>query len=129
MEELKADSIEKETCIIHLEVKVQGFTSSLEKAQKEAIAAFMKSEEFKNRLDRHYIAGYEDFRSNAKEAYPKMDFDSFKIPTTIESSLLQTSFEDVNIMDDDSTEPVQDATDSNKDNPKSGGNAPSGLSQ
>ena len=71
----------------------------------------------------------EDFRSNAKEAYPKMDFDSFKIPTTIESSLLQTSFEDVNIMDDDSTELVQDATDSNKDNPKSGGNALSGLSQ
>ena len=129
MEELKADSIEKETCIIHLEVKVQGFTSSLEKAQKEAIAAFMKSEEFKNRLDRHYIAGYEDFRSNAKEAYPKMDSNSFKITTTVESSLLQTSSEDVNIMDDDSTELVQDATDSSKDDPKSGGNARSGLSQ
>ena len=129
MEKFKANSIKKETRIIHLKVKVQGFTLSLEKAQKEAIAAFMKSDEFKNRLDRHYTAGYEDFRSDAKEAYPKMDFDSFKIPTTIESSLLQTSFEDVNIMDDDSTEPVQDATDSNKDNPKSGGNAPSGLSQ
>ena len=129
MEKLKENSIKKETRIIHLEVKVQGFTLSLEKAQKEAIAAFMKSNEFKNRLDRHYTADYEDFRSDAKEAYPKMDFDSFKIPTTIESSLLQTSFEDVNIMDDDSTEPVQDATDSNKDDPKSRGNAPSGLSQ
>ena len=51
----------------------------------------MKSDEFKICLDRHYAAGYEDFRSNAKEAYPEMDFDSFKIPTATESSLLSTS--------------------------------------
>ena len=77
MEELKADSIEKETHISHLEVKVQGFTSSLEKAQKEAIATFMKSNDFTNCLDRYYAAGYEDFRSDVEEAYPKVDFDSF----------------------------------------------------
>ena len=32
VEELKADSIEKDTRVSHLEVKVQGFTSSMEKA-------------------------------------------------------------------------------------------------
>ena len=42
VEELKANSIEKDTRISHLEVKVQGFTSSMEKAQKEAVTAFMR---------------------------------------------------------------------------------------
>ena len=129
VEELKANSIEKDTRISHLEVKVQGFTSSMEKAQKEAIAAFMKSNEFKIHLDRHYVVGYEDFRSDAKEAYPEMDFDFFKIPTAVESSLPQTSSEDVNIMDDALTEPTQDVAETSKDDPKSGDNAFSGLSQ
>ncbi|KAL0004741.1 hypothetical protein SO802_012302 [Lithocarpus litseifolius] len=62
-----------------------------------------------------------DFYSDTKEAYPKMDFDVFKVPTPAESSLLQKSSKDVNIMDDASTEP-------SKDDPKSG-DAPSGLSK
>ena len=128
MEELKADSIEKETCITHLEVKVQEFTSSMEKAQKEAVTAFMRSNKFKTHLDCHYAVGYENFHTDAKEAYPEMDFDSFIIPTAIESSLLPTSSENVNMVDDASTEPVQDALDASKDNPKSRGDAPSGLS-
>ena len=89
----------------------------------------MKSDKFKIGLDRHYTVGYEDFHFDAKEAYPKMDFDSFKFPTTVKSSLPQTSFEDVNIVDDASTKPAQDATDASNDKPKSRGNAPSGLSQ
>ena len=100
VEELKADTIEKETRITHLEGKVLWLTSSMEKAQKEAIAAFMRSDEFKVRLDRHYVFGYKDFRSDAKEAYLEIDFDSFKIPTTTESSLLLTSSEDINVVDD-----------------------------
>ena len=39
------------------------------------------------------------------------------------------SSENVNVVDDASTEPTQDATDASKDDPKSGGDAPSGLSQ
>ena len=78
----------------------------MEKAQKEAVTAFMRSTEFKTHLDRHYAVGYEDFRVDAKEAYPEMDFDSFMIPTAAESSLLPTSSEDVNVMDNTSTEPV-----------------------
>ena len=66
----------------------------------------MKSNEFKIRLDRHYAPGYKDFCSDAKEAYPEMDFDFFKIPIAVESSLPQTSSEDVNIMDDALTEPT-----------------------
>ena len=92
----------------------------MEKAQKVAVVAFLKSNKFKNCLDFHYAADYEDFLSNAKEAYPEMDFDSFKIPTAIESSLLPTSSEDVNVMEDASTEPTQGTIDARKDDPKLG---------
>ena len=108
VEELKADNLEKDTCIIHLEGQVSEFTSSLEKAYEKAIAAFKKSDEYKNRLDNHYAAGYEDFCADAKEAYPNLDFNSFKLPLATESSLLQTSSEEVNIMDDANTEVTQD---------------------
>ena len=84
------------------------FRSSLQKAREEFIAAFKRSDEYKNRLDSHYAAGYEDFHADAKEAYPDLDFSSFKLPLTTESSLLQTSSEDVNIMDDANTEVNQD---------------------
>ena len=108
VEELKADNLEKDSRIVHLEGQVVEFTSSLQKAREEFIAAFKRSDEYKNRLDSHYAAGYEDFRVDAKEAYPDLDFSSFKLPLATESSLLQTSSEDVNIMDDANTEVNQD---------------------
>ena len=120
VEELKVDNIKKDTHIIYLEGQVSEFVSSLEKAHGEAIAAFKKSDEYKKSLDSHYAAGYEDFRADAKETYPDWDFDSFKLPLATESSLLQTSSEDVNILDNANNEVTQD-------DPKSGGNAPSGL--
>ena len=88
VEELRTNSIEKETRISHFVGKCQELTSSLENAKKDAIATYMKSDDFTSRLDQNYAAGYEDFCSDAKEAYPGMDFDSFKVPTTAESSLL-----------------------------------------
>ena len=80
VEELKADSVEKETRIVHLEGQTSAFNLCLEKAHEEAVAAFKKSDKYKNRLDSHYAAGYEDFRADAKEAFPDLDFDSLKIP-------------------------------------------------
>ena len=104
MEELKADNIEKDIHIVYLEGQVFEFISSLEKACEEAIASFKKSNEYKSRLDSHYAAGYEDFRADAKETFPDLDFDSFKLPLATESSVLQTSSKDVNVMDDASNE-------------------------
>ena len=127
VEELKADSVEKETRIVHLEGQVSEFNSSLEKAREEAVAAFKKSDEYKNRLDSYYAAGYEDFRADAKEAFPDLDFDSLKTPLATESSLLPTSSEDVNIVDDATNEVTQDATVVNKDVPKPGGDAAKGI--
>ena len=91
MEELKADNIEKDIRIVYLEGQVSEFVSSLEKAREEAIASFKKSNEYKSRLDSHYAASYEDFRADAKETFPDLDFDSFKLPLATESSVLQTS--------------------------------------
>ena len=115
--------MEKETRIVHLEGQVSGFNSSLEKAREEAVAAFKKSNEYKNRLDSHYAADYEDFRADAKEAFPDLDFDFLKIPLAIESSQLPTSFEDINVVDDASNEVTQDATTVSKDVSESGGDA------
>ena len=108
MEELKVDNLEKDSRIVHLEGQVAEFTSSLEKAREEFIAAFTRSDEYKNHLDSHYAAGYEDFHADAKEAYPDLDFNSFKLSLATESSLLQTSSKDVNIMDNANTEVNQD---------------------
>ena len=108
VEELKADAIEKDTRVTYLEGQVSRLTSSLEKAQEEAISAFKKSDEYKNRLDSHYAAGYEDFRADAKEAFPDLNFDSFKLPLATESSVLGTSSEDVNVVDDANNEVTQD---------------------
>ena len=127
VKELKADSVEKETHIVHLEGQISAFNSSLEKAREEAVTAFKKADEYKNRLDSHYAAGYEDFRTDAKEAFPDLDFDSLKIPLATESSLLPTSSEDVNVVDDATNEVTQDATVVSKDVPKSGGDAAKGL--
>ena len=123
VEELKADSVEKETRIVHLEGQISAFNSSLEKAREEAVVAFKKSDEYKNRLDGHYATGYEDFCADAKEAFPDLDFDSLKIPLATESSLLPTSFKDVNVMEDATNEVTQDTTVASKDVPKSGGDA------
>ena len=122
MKELKADNIEKDTRIVYLEVQVSGFLSSLEKAREEAIASFKKSDEYKGRLDSHYAAGYEDFHADAKETFSNLDFDSFKLALATESSVLHTSSEDVNVMDDASNEVT-------KGNPKAGGSAPNGSSK
>ena len=127
VEELKANSVEKETRIIHLEGQVSEFNSSLEKAREETVAAFKKSDEYKNRLDSHYAAGYKDFHADAKEAFPDLDFDSLKFPLATESSLLPTSSEDVNVVDDATNEVTQDATVVSKDVPKSGGDAAKGI--
>ena len=51
VEELKADFVEKETRIVHLEGQILEFNSSLEKAREEVVAAFKKFDKYKNRLD------------------------------------------------------------------------------
>ena len=58
VEELKANSIEKETRAGYLEGKCQELCLSLEKAKDEAIEAFKTSNEFTRHLDKQYATGY-----------------------------------------------------------------------
>ena len=86
------------------------------------IREFKSSKAFTDLLDTNDVAGFEDFHMDALELFPEMNFDSIKLCTTIESSLLQTSSEDLNVEDNASTPFTA------KDSSKSGGDAPSGLS-
>ena len=104
--ELKASVVEKDSRLDHLQVKNDELSTSLSKAKDDAIAEFKASKEFTDLLDRNYAAGFEDFRMDAIENFPEVDFNSIKLNlNAATSSLLQTSSEDVNIEDDASTQP------------------------
>ena len=86
------------------------------------IREFKLSKAFTDLLDANYAEGFEDFRMDALELFPEMNFDSIKLHIAAKSSLLQKSSEDLNVEDDASTPfPAKDGS-------KSGGDAPSGLS-
>ena len=56
-------------------------------------------------LDHNYAAGFEDFRKDAIENFPKVDFSSIKLNlAAATSSLIQTGFDDVNVEDDADTQ-------------------------
>ena len=104
--ELRADIVEKDTRLDHIQKKNDELSTSLSKAKEDAIAEFKASKEFTDLLDRNYAAGFEDFRMDAVENFPKVDFSSIKLNlNAATSSLLQTNSEDVNIEDDASTQP------------------------
>ena len=48
----------------------------LEKAKGDAVAEFKPSKPFTDLLDTNYVASFEDFRMEAIENFPKVDFSS-----------------------------------------------------
>ena len=105
-EELKTDVLEKDTRLDHLQKRNNELSALLEKAKGDAVAKFQASKQFTNLLDKNYAAGFEDFRLDAAENFPDLDFRSIKLNLgAATSSLIQTSSEDVNIEDDASTLP------------------------
>ena len=86
------------------------------------IREFKSSIVFTDLLGTNYAVGFEDFRMDAFELFPEMNFDSIKLRFAVESSLLQTSLEDLNVEDDASIPfPAKDGS-------KFGGDALNGLS-
>ena len=89
----------------------------LEKAKGDVVVEFEASKKFTNLMDTNYAIGFEDFKMDAMENFPRSCFSSIKLnlggATT--SSLLQTSLEDINIEDNATTQPTQD--DPNVDTP------------
>ena len=57
-------------------------------------------------LDRNYATGFEDFRMDAMENFPELDFNSIKLNLSgvATSSLLQMSSKDINMEDDANTQ-------------------------
>ena len=112
-EELKTDVLEKDTRLDHLQKKKNELSALLEKAKEDAVPEFQTSKQFTDLLDKNYAAGFEDFRLDAAENFPNLDFSTIKLNLgAATSSLLQTSSKDVNIEDDASTlPPLADAKD------------------
>ena len=117
VKELKADNVEKDTRLDHLQKKNDKLSTLLSKAREDTVVEFKASEQYTDLLDANYAAGFEDFCMDAEECFPEVDFSSIKLNISAASSLLQTSFEDVNINDNATTHPTQDDPTSG-DNPQ-----------
>ena len=117
VKELKADIVEKDTRLDHLQKKNDKLSTLLSKAKEDTVVEFKASEQYTDLLDANYAAGFEDFCMDAEECFPEVDFSSIKLNISAASSLLQTSFEDVNINDNATTHPTQDDPTSG-DNPQ-----------
>ena len=86
----------------------------LSKAKEDAVTEFKASKQYTDLLDANYVAGFEDFRAEAMENFPEVDFSSIKLNlAAATSSLLQTSSEDVNVKDNASTQPPHDDPNAN----------------
>ena len=109
IEELKTDVVEKDTRLDHLQKKNDELNTLLSNAKANAVTEFKSSNEYTKLLDANYATGFEDFRMEAIENFPEVDFSSIKLNlTAATSSLLQASFEDVNVEDDATTSPPKD---------------------
>ena len=105
-EELRTDVLEKDTRLDDPQKRNNELNALLEKAKEDVVAEFQTSKQFTDLLDKNYVAGFEDFRLDAVENFPNIDFSIIKLNLgAATSSLLQTSSEDVNIEDDASTLP------------------------
>ena len=117
VKKLKADAIEKDTCLDHLQKGNNELRALPKKAKEDAVEEFKASSQFTILLERNYATGFEEFYLDLEECFPKVDFNSIKLKIGTASSLLQTSSEDVNIEDDATTRPAQDEPNSG-DNPQ-----------
>ena len=107
--ELRANIVEKDTCLDQLQKKNDELSTLLSQAKEDAIAEFKASKEYIERLDEHYAASFEDFRMDAMEYFPEVDFSSIKLNLAAATSpLLQASSEDVNVEEDATTQLTQD---------------------
>ena len=114
IEELKTKAMEKGTHLDHLQKRNDELSVLLSKAKEDAVVEFKASKQYIDLLDKNYAAGFEDFKANAMENFPEVDFSSIKLNlAAVASSLLQTSSEDVNVEDDASTQPAQDDPNAN----------------
>ena len=51
----------------------------MSKAEEDAVIEFKASKQYSDLLDENYAASFEDFRADAMENFPKVDFSSIKL--------------------------------------------------
>jgi len=83
----------------------------MSKAKDEVVKEFESSSAYTRLLNETYGVGFEDFCLDAYKAFLGVDFDSIKLPMAGETSILPSTFEDVDIDDDTTTfdKPKDDA--------------------
>ncbi|XP_065626535.1 uncharacterized protein LOC136066329 [Quercus suber] len=99
VEELKVNAVEKDARLEDLQKKSDEQSILLSRAKEDAVAEFKASKQYTNALDTNYATGFEDFRIDAAEKFPDVDFSSIMLnlnPATT-SSLLGLDSEDANI--------------------------------
>ena len=89
-------------------------STRLSKAKEDIMVEFKSSKAYTDVLDRNYAAGFEDFKMDAIENFPEVDFSSIKLNlAAATSSFIQTGSDDVNVEDDASTQLAQDDPNAN----------------
>ena len=61
VEKLRADVVEKDTHLDHLQKRNDKLSTLLNKAKEDAVVEFRAFKQFTDLLDTNYIAGFEDF--------------------------------------------------------------------
>ena len=87
IEELRADAVEKDTCLDHLQKKNDELSNLLSKAKEDAVVEFKASKQYTNLLDANYAASFEDFIMDAMENFLEVDFSSIKLNLAAATSL------------------------------------------
>ena len=107
VEELKANAAEKDLRLEELQKKNDEQSILLSKAKEDAVAEFKASKQYIDILDTNYAAGFEDFKMDAIEKFPNVDFNSIilNLNAAATSSLLHVGSKDANIEDDATTLP------------------------
>ena len=109
VKELRTDIVEKDTHLDHLQKRNDELSTLLSKAKEDAVVEFKASKQYTDLLDANYAVGFEDFRMDAMENFPEVDFSSIKLNLAAATiSILQANSEDVNVKDDATTQLAQD---------------------
>ena len=107
VEELQANATEKDLRLEKLHKRNDEQSILLSKAKGDAVAEFKASKQYTDILNTNYATSFEDFKMDAIEKFPNVDFSSIilNLNAAATSSLLHTGSEDANIEDDATTLP------------------------
>ena len=79
VEELKANAIEKDTHLDHLQKRNDELSTLLSKAKEDSVVEFKASKQYTDLLDTNYATGFKDFCMDTMENFPEVDFSSIKL--------------------------------------------------